>query len=541
MNPRLLIIGLDGATWDVLKPLAAQGCLPTIKRLIATGSQARLISTIPPITGAAWTSLATGLNPGKTGVLDFLNRRDSSYKLYVTTSQDFQRRAFWDIASKSGYRVGIVNYPMLYPTYPINGFMVSGVGSLKYFDITYPKHLHRIIDEVAQGYSVDFDIWNPKYDDEVLFIKDLVEHLEKRIRVICHLMQEEPWDVFVAVYSCTDWILHAFWKHFDNTYPNHDPEKAKQFMKGFVKFWKKVDSALSKMLKLAGPQTTTFLVSDHGFGPLRGTFNVLTWLRRKGFLVMKSTISPQRAVRKVLRQLGRIILNTPLKRFIPRRFVDKDSHLFKWVGEWGKSATEQISFRKSVAYALGNTIPFGGIWINLQHRDSMGIVPEAEYNALKQTIIAKLREIPQEIKQNMTVEIFDPCQIYNGDRLRYGPDILFMLNKGQTVIAKTFDDILYRDGPYLPRHTGAHRREGIFLASGPNIRRGTILADAQITDIAPTILHLLKVPIPSDTDGRILDEIFVKDSPTIQQDTERRREQRRIRGMIKRLKSEGMI
>lgn len=96
---RTLIIGLDGATWDVIKPLAEEGGLPTFKKLMEEGVWSDLESTIPPITVPAWFSLSTGMNPGKIGLFDFINRKDNSYKLYPTSSHDFQGKAIWDYVS----------------------------------------------------------------------------------------------------------------------------------------------------------------------------------------------------------------------------------------------------------------------------------------------------------------------------------------------------------------------------------------------------------------------------------------------------------
>src|SRR3990170_1666122 len=68
---RLLIIGLDGATFDVLNPLIAEGRMPRLREAIAAGASGRLRSTVPPITPAAWTTFLTGKNPGSHGVIDF--------------------------------------------------------------------------------------------------------------------------------------------------------------------------------------------------------------------------------------------------------------------------------------------------------------------------------------------------------------------------------------------------------------------------------------------------------------------------------------
>ena len=111
---RTLIVGLDGATWNIIKPLAEEGKLPTFKKLVEECVWGNFESTIPPITGPAWLSLATGMNPGKTGVFDFLSRKDSTYNPHPPSPHDFQRKAIWDYMSGDGTKKVIVGYPLLF-------------------------------------------------------------------------------------------------------------------------------------------------------------------------------------------------------------------------------------------------------------------------------------------------------------------------------------------------------------------------------------------------------------------------------------------
>lgn len=148
---KLLIIGLDGATWSVLIPLIEEGELPTLEKLLKNGCYGTLESTIPPVTGAGWLALATGKTPGKTGIIDFVNRKDKSYKLYPVTSFDFKGHSLWDYLSKVNKKIGVFNYPMLFPPYKINGFMVSGVGAFPEDNITYPPSLKRKLEQITGG------------------------------------------------------------------------------------------------------------------------------------------------------------------------------------------------------------------------------------------------------------------------------------------------------------------------------------------------------------------------------------------------------
>ena len=176
---KLLVIGLDGATWDVLMPLIRNNRLPTFKKLVKNGSYGILESTIPPVTGAAWLSLATGKTPGKTGVIDFLNKKDNEPRLYPTSSTDFMGYSLWDYLSKANKKAGIFNYPMLFPPYKVNGFMVSGLGSSPDDEITYPLSLKDELEQIAGKYEIYIDYHNKKYENLDLFISDLNNFLNK--------------------------------------------------------------------------------------------------------------------------------------------------------------------------------------------------------------------------------------------------------------------------------------------------------------------------------------------------------------------------
>ena len=110
---RVLIIGLDGATFDVLDPLMAEGRLPRLAEAVASGCRGPLRSTTPPITPAAWTTFLTGRQPGSHGIIDFerYDWRTNKLSLNSTRSLDHVRN-IWQILSDRGLMVGSVNVPM---------------------------------------------------------------------------------------------------------------------------------------------------------------------------------------------------------------------------------------------------------------------------------------------------------------------------------------------------------------------------------------------------------------------------------------------
>ncbi|HET8675412.1 MAG TPA: alkaline phosphatase family protein, partial [Blastocatellia bacterium] len=121
MGNKVLVIGLDGASFNVLDPLIEKGYMPNLARLVATGTRADLETTFPPITAVAWSSFMTGKNPGKHGIFEFV-RRDHGTKRELAVNATYrQGRAIWDLMGEAGKRVIVHNFPCTYPPREVNG------------------------------------------------------------------------------------------------------------------------------------------------------------------------------------------------------------------------------------------------------------------------------------------------------------------------------------------------------------------------------------------------------------------------------------
>ena len=112
---KTLVIGLDGAPYDLIKQWSQTGEMPHLARLIARGRFGVLRSTIPVHSPTAWASYITGLNPGKHGVFDFVRREEDGYQLRVIRADQIAGASLWKLLSEGDRRVGIMNVPMTYP------------------------------------------------------------------------------------------------------------------------------------------------------------------------------------------------------------------------------------------------------------------------------------------------------------------------------------------------------------------------------------------------------------------------------------------
>jgi predicted AlkP superfamily phosphohydrolase/phosphomutase len=115
---RVLVIGLDGGTFDLIEPWAASGDLPALGKLMRDGSFGRLRTVIPPMTAPAWTSFGTGTNPGKHGLYDWIARKAGTYRFLPVTALDCRVPTMYQILSQIGRRVLAMNVPMTYPPFP---------------------------------------------------------------------------------------------------------------------------------------------------------------------------------------------------------------------------------------------------------------------------------------------------------------------------------------------------------------------------------------------------------------------------------------
>lgn len=134
---RFIVVGLDGLSPELIEPWLQAGKLPNLQRLKESGSYARIATTNPAESPVAWASIATGRNPGKHGVYDFIRRAPTSYLPDLSlTRLDGNRslpvrkgKAFWDYSRETGVPVSILACPVTFPPDEVNGTMLSGMGT----------------------------------------------------------------------------------------------------------------------------------------------------------------------------------------------------------------------------------------------------------------------------------------------------------------------------------------------------------------------------------------------------------------------------
>jgi predicted AlkP superfamily phosphohydrolase/phosphomutase len=513
-KPRVLVIGLDGATWDLLRPWAAEGHLPHLARLLEEGSSGRLMSTIPPVSPAAWSSFMTGKNPGKHGVFDFTVRDFDSYRMRVASRPS--EPTLWGLLSARGRRVCVINVPQTFPPEPVNGYMVTGLGTPSQTIFTHPEELTQ--DLRRAGYRIVPAALLHR-DGAVPFVEEVYQIAEETAHTALRLMAQQDWDLSVVVLRLTDEIPHYFWHWMDRSHPAHQPSDPFHSQAVF-RAYQKADELVGQLIAEAVDSETTVLVmSDHGFGPLHKDVYLNEWLRQAGFLTLRSSPTLRALVARFLRRLGltRSQVGHTLSRWGLQRLRGA---LRDGLGMWAEvfpndeqpRVTELVDWDRTRAYSVGY---IGQIYANLAGRDPQGVVsPGEELEEVLADLTRKLRTLVDPADGKPIVDqVFHKAEVYTGPHLSRAPDLLLLM-RGLAYITRQgyeFDRAGHVFGTPPTQETGGHRMEGILIASGHHIARNKWLERARIEDLAPTILHLLACEVPTDMDGEVLQSLLQPD------------------------------
>lgn len=492
---KVIIIGLDGATWKLLGPWIEKGELPTFKKLMQKGVYGTLKSTMPCKSSLAIPSFYTGKNPGKLGLFNF-SSLDSSVVNYKKIRET--NKSIWDILGKYGYKSAIFNVPTTYPPVEINGLMASGFAPREEDEWTYPKDFKKNI----RGFHV-----NRVSYKKIAFGKMTIKNEEKlfnlymgtakkRYELIRDTIIDKAFDFSIFWIDESDAVQHWFWRK-------------KEYL---LVFFQEMDKILKDILENC-PNSNIIVMSDHGFDAI-ATYNFYpkSWLKKENYLKLKgnkiqqwliqkinafSIIIPQKYIRFFYsiynknKKRHKNMTEEEIKRGHPHpNFAEEDRQKTKTIG---------IDWKKTVAY----NHDFWGIKIIRENLDR-------DYEELREEIIEKLKKLTDKNNQKIIRDIWKREEIFGGEEIQKIPDIIYRPTAEFFPSGYLFSQIT---GRKKSKHSGDHLtiREGIFIAVGPDIESKGEIGEVSILDVAPTVLYAFQVPRPEDMDGRALKEIFKSD------------------------------
>ncbi|MDY6876434.1 MAG: alkaline phosphatase family protein [Chloroflexota bacterium] len=456
---RLLIIGLDGATWTVIDPLLKAGRLPNLAHLIQNGTRCVSTAIEPALSPIVWTSLASGKRPEKHGVTHFFD-----------TANSVRCRRLWDILEQPDRPIGIFAWPVTWPPRPVNGFMVpslfarandtfpaelgfvkeieGGVGkgwrdrlrlistAMRYGlrPTTAARMAHHVVSQRLGNYNALDRFAKPRLLKLGIHL-DVYEFLVKK---------QKPY--FTSFYlNQTDAFSHRFWRYYEpHLFPDVTEAEIKRYGDMIPRTYEMADRTVGRLMKLASSDTLTVVISDHGF-----------------------------------------------------EAADTAAEGRKFCGRvWGDKLLEMLHLTHQASY--------------VNHRDWIIVKLSREAKQRRAEILdllgkfrvreldAPLLHVTDDQTDEIAIKIYDRTHLYRDD-VDLNTLHIDYLNE-----TRPFLDLVQAD--YDKRTSGVHHPDGIAIFCGPGVQPGGYVAQASVLDITPTVLALLGKPIGRDMDGRVLTE-----------------------------------
>lgn len=485
---KVILLGIDGATWTIIDKYLNEGYLPNFSYIINNGSKGTLMSTFPMVTLPAWTSIFTGVNPGKHGITDFIISERDQFRLAM--SKDRKVDSLWKILSRRNMRCIVLNDPTIFPPEKINGIMTTGMTTPPNSTYVHPPEMVHEIEKIANGYiyEMPIDYYQIMSTDKEKAYNMLEEFSRKLAKVALHLAKNYEWNILAPIFTSTDRLQHFYWS------------EPKYIRRHYVL----IDKILKDFVNLADNENASLVVlSDHGFGPVNRAFYANPWLRKLGLQSYRrhevlSVLSKMGLTRRRLIKLLRKMHMYELAYTFARKNFKNFTELMLFYDK-------PIDMKKSLAFAEGH-----GIYLNRK-------LSREDYERIRNEIMESLLSI-QDNGVSIVKRVFKREEVIWGSWSYRAPDIFTILNEGYLFRA-WFDGSGDAEKQRViasptamkgnSKETGGHRPEGIFLAYGSNIKKGLLMSEHVNTwDVAPTILHILGLPALSYMDGHVCSSIF---------------------------------
>ena len=492
MLPKVVVLGVDGVSYQFLLDLISQGQMPNLAKAMEKGHMAPLTSTIPPITPAAFSASYTGKNPDRMNVYGFFHRKLGTYDMVPTSAADRSKPDLWDVLHHWGKRPLVIGMPFTYPirvAEDFDGLIVSGFTGAggRLIDV-YPAELRSLVlDEL--GYTI---VKTKVYKPHVF-----ADSISSRFQVAARLLEKGSYDCLLLGFGQLDSAHHRF----------HAWNEAL-----LVDLYRHFDRELGAFIKSFPPETLFLLYSDHGHKVYKKAFNVIAWIVQNGYLSLReagevqarwSNRATNLLTRAAMLQLRRLYaylyrrgLINAIKQFVHPSIIPESFRFGK------VSSTEIFDYGRSRVYSLNACANFGFLMANRIGRDPLGTVPDPEVRALGEQLREGLLAFKDPSTGQAVIKNFwQAHELYPAEQADPYCDY----------IVEAHEDYIVVDWCYSPEELDRlvmgyliayHEMTGVVAYWGGGLAGVEPVDAMNLVDICPTILHAMGLPIPNDLDGR---------------------------------------
>lgn len=489
--PRVMFVGLDAASKDLVLPWIDAGLLPNLRALRDAATFGPTVNAPGLYTGSVWPTVWTGVGPGRHGCYYCEQLVPGSYEIGEFLGHDVKREPFWNALGRHGRRLCLFDVPKAPLGRDINGLQIVDWGThdadvlpcswpATLIDEVHARHApspFRRCDWVMRGATPERDLR-----------AQLLDRVAHKTAIAEDLLAREPWDLFMTAFSESHCVGHQCWHLHDPTHPRHDPALVAAIGDPVRDVYQALDGALGRLLRHAGPETTVIVLLSHGMA----AHNDATYLLDD--VLRRLTARPASWQRRVLDRTRRAWQTLPLS------FTER----FRTIAQRVDRAPDVADRSRRSCFAVPTNANCAGIRLNVVGREPTGILlPGPATDDFCARLIRDLHELVDPASGRPLVkEVLRAAELFPGEHASELPDLLVRWHRDGPITGAASDRIgeIRRDDQST-RRTGDHRPEGFFFARGPGIDPGLRSAPVHAEDFAPTIAALLGVEL-ADVDGR---------------------------------------
>ncbi len=506
-DKKLLVIGLDAGEPSLIEQWIEDGSLPHLGKLFRSGAYRRLSSCTEVSSGATWPSVVTGTNPAKHGKAFYHRQlKTGTYQLVKKYADDSQQPSFWEYLP-ADVQVCLADIPDTYPAKDFFGSMLVGWGveGLNWKRCSRPTAL---FSEVEQRFGAHpLGRWYQQRPTSAAgwqaLAEDIVHGTRLRNKIYSWLSQEQSWDLFFAVYAEPHWAGHFFWFLREKNHPDYDSNLAQLCGDVLLKVYQAIDVGIGQLMS-QWPDADVMVFSNTGMGPNYSGLHLMPeFFERLGLgnpRKSKKNLKPSagHSVKSMEDAVGIAAIEW-VKQCVPERLWDT---LTRSLLDTGKDRHLCQVFEVPSDYSAA-------VRVNLKGREPKGLVnPGPEYDALLLKIETEVRKLVNaETGEPVVEDIIRVRDKYHGDCADELPDMLIRWKADHYTFALESPSIGRIESVLPDKRSGAHMPQGFLLTSGSSYQRKDELPEADIMDIAPTILTYFGQPIPQVLDGKVLTDI----------------------------------
>jgi predicted AlkP superfamily phosphohydrolase/phosphomutase len=537
---RVFVIGLDGGTWDIIRPLIGKGQLPNIKSLMENSCWGTLRSTFPASTCPAWFTFSTGMKPSHIGIYNFQAMYERSNRLKYCHYGNLEHVEFWDILMKQGISCGIINHPMLFHRKSHYGYIVPGSIIPEQEYRTFPEELMGNMVKAIGGYEIDQK--GLYFIDDQTLLSGCLDIERKRTKAMSYLINEQPTDFFLGVYTIPDRACHRFLTRASLG----EGEEREAGWRALEESYGEVDRGIGHLMSLMEEDDFLLVISDHGFKAKPWNIYINQFLMDQGLLALdiggalEKTGLTQRNLGMLLSKLGiktkwmdRLYQLAPgfVRKLLPTGKTIYGEYMISEMIERGK-----LDWSRTKAVFLGS-----GIYLNTDDRPE-GIVPPGDVEKVKRQIKEGLERLRSPDGNPSPVRAVEPEVMYGGGELINPPDLLITGDDVWEIEITIPED----QALFSPNERAGHSRDGMFILRHPWVNPGELAQPLEMEDIAPLILHIFRQPVPEDMDGRVRLDLFQPDADICREPRYTyagpiMSEEQRLKRKVARLKEAGLL